>query len=138
MSEIIEDYSEYQLTDYERYQAFRRDRKTLKLNYFTNKVLYDRDDHLLSIKTDIYEEYFSVHDMLVKESEVISKETGRPTLKQYLGDDEETEEYRQEHLKENEKWWKIISDKYEIYPAEGMGMYWFMICVIIWMNCLGG
>ena len=123
MAKIIDDYSDYQSTAYERYQAFRRDKKTLKLNYFSNKVLYDRDEHSLSINTDIYFEYFSVHDMLEKESEEIAKRTGRPVLQPYVGLDEETEGYRQEDIADNEKWWKLLSEKYEIYPAEGMGMY---------------
>ena len=118
MAKIIEDYSEYRQSEYERYKAIRSDQKTLKYNYYFNRVLYDRDEHILSIKTDHYKEFVSVYDLLEDKAKELSEKRGKTVLPDYLGQDEESEEFRQEDLRTNESVWENLNKKYQIDPGE--------------------
>lgn len=118
MAEFIGDYSEYQKTNAEQYESARSDYKTLKFHFYHNKVLYDRDDHEISIKVDPTKEYYSVHDEIEQEVMRRAKKSGRSPLHEYLGDTEETEEIRQEYLKYNEEVLKKLTEKYQIYPGD--------------------
>ena len=56
------DYSEYKLSEYDKYTIRRSNSKDVKLDYFLNNVHFDPADKSFSIRVDEYNEYQAMED----------------------------------------------------------------------------
>ena len=70
------DYSEYQLSEYDRYQILRSNRKTVMLDYFINTVRFFPEDRSFIIRVDRGNEYHMMQDYLDEYNEDEQKHRG--------------------------------------------------------------
>ena len=57
------DYSEYELTPFDKYQIRRKRRKDIILNYFHNKVRFDPENRMIRVFVDDEHEDYSMEDI---------------------------------------------------------------------------
>ena len=58
------DYSEYQLSNYDRYRILRSNRKNVTLDYFVNTVRFYPEDRSFIIRVDRGNEYHMMQEFL--------------------------------------------------------------------------
>ena len=78
MDEMQEkDYSEYTLTEAQKYRLRRRGNKTVILNYFNNSVSFDPERRTLHIQVDDGKEDDWMEDFMEEDTEAKSQRLGR-------------------------------------------------------------
>ena len=87
------DYSEYELTPYDKYRMQRKRRKDIILNYFHNKVRFDPENRIICVFMDDEHEDYSMDDMIADYHEDLEKRTGV-----HINNDPLDEEARKEEV----------------------------------------
>lgn len=110
------DYSEFELTAYDRYRMKREHRKDIILGYFHNKVRFDAEKRTILFYVDDFHEDYSMDSMI---EEYLAEEEKRRGVK--LKDDPEDEEYIAEEIKKNRERYALLQKKYDIERMSSHG-----------------
>ena len=107
------DYSEYTLTEAQKYRLRRRGNKTVLLNYFNNSVSFDPERRTFRIQADNGKEDDWMEDFMEEDTEAKSQRLGRE-----LRDlDEDDEEFRQEAWAQNQTDAALFAKRYSVSGA---------------------
>lgn len=110
------DYSEYELTAYDRYRMRREHRKDIILDYFHNKVRFDAENRTILFYVDDLNEDYSM-DSLIDKYQAEQENRSRIQLK----DDPEDKEYAAAQVKENREQYALLQKKYDIERISSHG-----------------
>jgi hypothetical protein len=108
------DYSEYQLTDIEKYNMLRNGNNFLRYDYFINAVRFSEDTKKISILVDSSNEFEFMKEYLDEYDKFEEDHFG---IKPTINDDEELaemEERRIDGLNNNKEMFDYLSSKYNI------------------------
>lgn len=103
------DYSEYELTPYDKYRMQRKRRKDIILNYFHNKVRFDPENRIICVFMDDEHEDYFMDDMIADYHEDLEKRTGV-----HINNDPLDEEARKEEVSKARERYAKLQKKYQI------------------------
>ncbi len=103
------DYSEYELTPFDKYQIRRKRRKDIILNYFHNKVRFDPENRMIRVFVDDEHEDYSMEDMITEYYEDLEKRTGVHINNEPLDDED-----RKDEINKAQEWYAKLQKKYQI------------------------
>lgn len=109
-----DDYSEYQMSEYDKYRSQRSNRKTVKLDYFHNSVRFYPEDRFFRIYVDHSNEYFTMHHLIEQENAEWEARLGHPAKKESPEELAEYEETRIEDRAKNQVILAQMQSKYDI------------------------
>ena len=112
------DYSEYKLSEYDKYTIRRSNSKDVKLDYFLNNVHFDPADKSFSIRVDEYNEYQAMEDDIEDYEKEIAEREGKTYTPHKI--DFETEEM-QELRADSEDRLAAMKKKYNFYASDAAG-----------------
>ena len=104
------DYSEYTLTEAQKYRLRRRGNKTVLLDYFNNSVSFDPERRTFRIQVDDGKEDDWMDDFIDEDTEAQSQRLG-VELRDLEDDDEET---RQEEWAQNQTDAALFAKRYRV------------------------
>ena len=110
------DYSEFELTAYDRYRMKREHRKDIILGYFHNKVRIDAEKRTILFYVDDFHEDYSMDSLI---EEYLAEEEKRRGVK--LKDDPEDKEYAAAEVKKNREQYALLQKKYDIERMSSHG-----------------
>ena len=108
------DYSEYTLTETQKYRLRRRGNKTVLLNYFNNSVSFDPERRTFRIQVDDGKEDDWMEDFMEEDTEAKSQRLGRE-LRNLEEDDDG--EFRQEEWTQNQTDAALFAKRYRVSGA---------------------
>ena len=108
------DYSEYQLSEYDRYQILRSNRKNVMLDYFDNTVRFLPEDRSFIIRVDRGNEYHMMKDFLDEYDEDEQKRRGIAYTPSSEEDQQEARELREAETEENLQYRSTMQQKYDV------------------------
>ena len=108
------DYSEYQLSEYDRYQLLRSNRKTVMLDYFVNTVRFFPEARSFIIRVDRGNEYHMMQEFLDEYNEDEQKRRGMRFKPISEEEEQEAREYREETELENREFRSAMQQKYKV------------------------
>ena len=99
---MAEDYSEYVLSEEEKYNLLRRNTPYLRLDYFSNTLSFSQKKNVMRITVDGGKEYVAMFDA-IQEEEKIALEQAHAQNQNTIAADEpaEDESLRKKELQEN-------------------------------------
>ena len=107
------DYSEYTLTEAQKYRLRRRGNKTVLLNYFNNSVSFDPERRTFRIQVDDGKEDDWMEDLMAEDTEAKSQRLGR----ELRDPEEDDEEFRQEAWAQNQTDAALFAKRYRVSGA---------------------
>ena len=110
------DYSEYELTAYDRYRMKREHRKDIILGYFHNKVRFDAEKRTIRFYVDDLNEDYSMDSFIDEYQDEQEKRRG-VKLKDYPED----KELAAKRVKKNREQYALLQKKYEIERISSHG-----------------
>ena len=108
------DYSEYQLSEYDRYQILRSNRKTVMLDYFVNTVRFFPEARSFIIRVDRGNEYHMMQDYLDEYNEDEQKRRGVKFKPISEEEEQETRKHREAAEIENQNLRSAMQQKYKV------------------------
>lgn len=107
------DYSEYQISDSDRYKILRSNRKSVVLDFFNNSVRFYPEDRVFRIRVDQGNEYHTMQEFIDEYEEDEQKRKGVSTPKP-SGDNPADIESREAEEAENQKMMASMQEKYRV------------------------
>ena len=107
------DYSEYQISDSDRYKILRSNRKSVVLDFFNNSVRFYPEDRVFRIRVDQGNEYHTMQEFIDEYEEEEQKRKGVSTPKP-SGDNPADIQSRQAEEAENQKLMASMQEKYRV------------------------
>lgn len=108
------DYSEYQLSDYDRYRILRSNRKNVTLDYFVNTVCFFPEDRSFVIRVDGSNEYHMMQELLDEYNEDEQKRRGQRFRPPTEDEKQEARELREANEQENQHYQSATLPKYRV------------------------
>ena len=108
------DYSEYQLSNYDRYRILRSNRKNVTLDYFVNTVRFYPEDRSFIIRVDRGNEYHMMKEFLDEYDEDEQKRRGERFKPPSKEDEQEYRELQESELVENQQYRSAMKQKYKV------------------------
>ena len=108
------DYSEYQLSNYDRYRILRSNRKNVTLDYFVNTVRFYPEDRSFIIRVDRGNEYHMMQEFLDEYDDDEQKRRGERLKPPSKEDEQEYCELRESELVENQQYRSAMKQKYKV------------------------
>ena len=113
------DYSEYKLTEYDKYRILRSNRKHITLDYFTNTVCFYPEERRFQIHVDGGQEYYWMDYYIDKAQEEEDQRNGvlsRDDTKETRSD----REFNESQEAKNHKLMEKMKEKYRVDFEEGL------------------
>ncbi len=98
---MAEDYSEYVLSEEEKYNLLRRNTPYLRLDYFSNTVSFSQKKNVMRITVDDGKEYVSMFDAIQEEERIAWEQAHEQNQSIVAADETEDESLRNKELQEN-------------------------------------
>ena len=98
---MAEDYSEYVLSEEEKYNLLRRNTPYLRLDYFSNTLSFSQKKNVMRITVDGGKEYVAMFDAIQEEEKIAQEQAHEPNQSMVATDETEDESLRNKELKEN-------------------------------------
>lgn len=108
------DYSEYQLSDYDRYRILRSNRKNVTLDYFVNTVRFFPEDRSFVIRVDRSNEYHMMQELFDEYDEDEQKRRGQRYKPPTEEEEQEAHELREAGELENQQYQSALLPKYRV------------------------
>ena len=108
------DYSEYQLSEYDRYRILRSNRKSVTLDYFVNTVRFFPEDRSFIIRVDRGNEYHMMQEFFDEYDEDEQKRRGERYKAPSEEDEQEARELRESQAEENRQYRSLMEQKYNV------------------------
>ncbi len=107
------DYSEYELSEYEKYRCLRSDSKYAKLSFYQNTARFDSESKKIFIRVDPVNEYVYRMEDIEEDERRHNNGCLRP---RYTSEEDKTEfdKMRKEDLAENERDFQALCSRYDI------------------------
>ena len=98
---MAEDYSEYVLSEEEKYNLLRRNTPYLRLDYFSNTLSFSQKKNVMRITVDGEKEFVAMFDTIQEEEKIAQEQVHEPNQSMVATDETEDESLRNKELKEN-------------------------------------
>ncbi len=108
------DYSEYQLSEYDRYKILRSNRKNVMLDYFVNTVRFFPEERSFIIRVDRGNEYPVIQDYLVEYNADERKRRGIDLRSPTEEEKQESRELQESAEAENQQYLAVMQQKYRV------------------------
>lgn len=108
------DYSEFQLSEYDRYQIRRSNREDVTLDFFYNTVRFAPEDRSFVIRVDDGNEYHTMQEYIDEYNEDQCKRFGYKANPPSEEEEQEDREFREAGIARNQRYRSAMEQKYKV------------------------